>query len=114
MSSYTESDFENDIKAYTFFSKENTTRINIAQQKMSAWKKKMKESVALIKQTVISSPDKTSPTSLTKHESDKAFIMQERKMIKVDISPLRASTLEIVDDHHNIPSQTSKKQKKNR
>lgn len=41
-SNYTESVTEHDIKAIQFFSKENTTRINIAQQKMKSWISKIK------------------------------------------------------------------------
>ena len=44
-SNYTDSGEENgehDIKAIQFFSKENTARMNIAQQKMHSWITKMK------------------------------------------------------------------------
>ena len=44
-SNYTSSGDENgehDIKAIQFFSKENTARMNIAQQKMHSWITKMK------------------------------------------------------------------------
>ena len=42
-SDYADSDADNDIKAIQFFSKENTTRINIGKQKMMAWKTKLKD-----------------------------------------------------------------------
>lgn len=42
-SDYADSDADNDIKAIQFFSKENTTRINIGKQKMLAWKTKLKD-----------------------------------------------------------------------
>lgn len=40
-SSYADSNIGKDIKAIQFFSKENSTRINIAKQKMLSWVKKM-------------------------------------------------------------------------
>ena len=39
--SYADSNIGKDIKAIQFFSKENSTRINIAKQKMLSWVKKM-------------------------------------------------------------------------
>ena len=41
-SDYGESTVARDLKAYQFFSKENTTRINIAYQKMMFWDRKVK------------------------------------------------------------------------
>ena len=41
-SDYGESTVARDLKAYQFFSKENTTRINIAYQKMMFWDQKVK------------------------------------------------------------------------
>ena len=60
-SDYAESEADNFIKAFQFFSKENTTKINIAQQKMQAWVKKMKEGIKL-------SPRK-SPTTMQRLKS---------------------------------------------
>ena len=42
-SDYADSEVAVGMKAMEFFSKENTTRINIAQQKMKTWVSKMKE-----------------------------------------------------------------------
>lgn len=41
-SDYADSTVENGIKAFHFFAKENTTRINIGKQKQVSWAKNMK------------------------------------------------------------------------